>query len=783
MPDKLQELESKPAAIERRAGPRFRATSLIYAKLDKGNGGIVTCISESGLALTPAAILEDGAPDDELRKMRIQLPGFEGGIETSGQIVWKNASRKEAAVRFVDLGENAREQIRTWIAAQISKDGSRPNQAALPSMQLPTSKAKKARGPRFSFADVASSRVDGEDDIVADLSEGIAEAGAFPSNADVNDLFGDPGQAASSVLDGPAFADEQNKEEHSAREEQQTQSKLEEDGEEQPLSPIRERRRHPRRKILLFTYAVLGEDNGGLVFSLSEGGMALTAATSLRDDHFAKMRVRFPDSEDWIETKGRLAWVCDSGKEAGVQFVDLPEQARLRIREWASAEEVAVEFHGEQGEALRNPLPPPDAPIYEGQEEPFSEPGQPKGTLEEQLRAPAAPTPAALFASGIKGVLARVSVRKRVARIKLPRGPKRGVKGSGRIARSALVSAAVVIMVVAGWNFLQRSSLNGARGSMAQNIPPNIPNDAALNESTKTEAPPASASERAIAGSLTKDSPVSLAENGAASESEARITPSPKSKPEVEDSLRRADRGARASAANPASHKTNPPRGNIPSAREQKARPVQWIAPAPVPALEKKSVANQAVANKSAENKPLLTAKAVPVLSKNNEINAPPPSLNLSPIRAEAASAGEMKEEKLLVASKQPEPPVARTGIVTVSFDPYPSIRLPTSENSKKSRQGKSLQMGHLLTRVEPIYPEEAKQQGIEGAVKVHAIFTKEGTVQSLIEVSGPPPLVPAAMNAVRQWRYSQTVLGGQAMETEEDVTVLFRLSNQASKN
>ena len=102
-------------------------------------------------------------------------------------------------------------------------------------------------------------------------------------------------------------------------------------------------------------------------------------------------------------------------------------------------------------------------------------------------------------------------------------------------------------------------------------------------------------------------------------------------------------------------------------------------------------------------------------------------------------------------APKQPEAPVARTPLVTVSFDAYPSIRIPKAENPKKSRQGKSLQMGRLLTRAEPVYPEEAKQQGVEGAVKVHAIFNREGTVHSLISVSGPPLLVPAAMNAVRR--------------------------------
>jgi TonB family protein len=152
-------------------------------------------------------------------------------------------------------------------------------------------------------------------------------------------------------------------------------------------------------------------------------------------------------------------------------------------------------------------------------------------------------------------------------------------------------------------------------------------------------------------------------------------------------------------------------------------------------------------------------------------------------MQPEAASTFGKEKEALLVAPKQPEVPLVRTPIVSVSFDPYPSIRMPEKENSKKSRQGKSLQMGHLVRRIDPVYPEEAKQQGVEGAVKIHVVLSREGAVKSLTSMSGPPLLAPAAMSAVRQCRFSPTLLAGQAMETEEDVTVLFRLSSVPSKN
>jgi protein TonB len=86
-----------------------------------------------------------------------------------------------------------------------------------------------------------------------------------------------------------------------------------------------------------------------------------------------------------------------------------------------------------------------------------------------------------------------------------------------------------------------------------------------------------------------------------------------------------------------------------------------------------------------------------------------------------------------------------------------------------------------LLSRVEPIYPEDAKQQGIQGTVKLHAIIDRHGSVENLQSANGPPILVAAAMNAVRQWRFTETLLAGRSVETEEDIDIVFRLSNPAA--
>jgi periplasmic protein TonB len=79
-----------------------------------------------------------------------------------------------------------------------------------------------------------------------------------------------------------------------------------------------------------------------------------------------------------------------------------------------------------------------------------------------------------------------------------------------------------------------------------------------------------------------------------------------------------------------------------------------------------------------------------------------------------------------------------------------------------------------LINRVEPVYPRVAIAAGIQGSVKLHAIIARSGRIESLELISGPPLLVQAALDAVRQWRYRPYYLNGEAVEVETFITVNF---------
>ena len=85
---------------------------------------------------------------------------------------------------------------------------------------------------------------------------------------------------------------------------------------------------------------------------------------------------------------------------------------------------------------------------------------------------------------------------------------------------------------------------------------------------------------------------------------------------------------------------------------------------------------------------------------------------------------------------------------------------------------------GLLIQRVEPVYPPLAKTARVQGDVVLSAIIDSNGLIKNLQLVSGHPMLVPAAISAVRQWRYKPYLLNGQPVEVETTITVIFTLTS-----
>jgi TonB family protein len=83
---------------------------------------------------------------------------------------------------------------------------------------------------------------------------------------------------------------------------------------------------------------------------------------------------------------------------------------------------------------------------------------------------------------------------------------------------------------------------------------------------------------------------------------------------------------------------------------------------------------------------------------------------------------------------------------------------------------------GRLIQRIEPVYPEPALEQRIQGEVELEALVGKDGFVEQLKLVSGDAQLAAAAADAVRRWRFRPYQSDGQAVEFSTHVSVDFRL-------
>jgi TonB family protein len=84
-----------------------------------------------------------------------------------------------------------------------------------------------------------------------------------------------------------------------------------------------------------------------------------------------------------------------------------------------------------------------------------------------------------------------------------------------------------------------------------------------------------------------------------------------------------------------------------------------------------------------------------------------------------------------------------------------------------------------LIRGVAPEYPDGARQKHIEGSVTLIALIDKNGDVGELSVVSGPNLLVPAALEAVRQWKYKPYLLQGEPLAMQTQIVVPFLLRPQ----
>ena len=119
-------------------------------------------------------------------------------------------------------------------------------------------------------------------------------------------------------------------------------------------------------------------------------------------------------------------------------------------------------------------------------------------------------------------------------------------------------------------------------------------------------------------------------------------------------------------------------------------------------------------------------------------------------------------QETITVTARRPgqlAPPPASTGVVRVGGN----IKQPTK-----------------VFNVAPIYPASMQAAGLEGVVKLDVLIATDGTVASVrvAESQVHPAFAEAASQAVKQWKFTPTLLNGQPVEVEMTASISFSLTD-----
>ncbi len=104
-----------------------------------------------------------------------------------------------------------------------------------------------------------------------------------------------------------------------------------------------------------------------------------------------------------------------------------------------------------------------------------------------------------------------------------------------------------------------------------------------------------------------------------------------------------------------------------------------------------------------------------------------------------------------------------------------PALNGPALPSRVRVSQG--VTTGMVVKKVQPIYPEQARQARIQGTVRMSAIISKAGEVVDIEVIEGPIELVVSAVNAVRQWKYRPYLIKGEPVEVDTQLTVNYTLS------
>src|SRR5580704_4202565 len=598
------------------------------------------------------------------------------------------------------------------------------------------------------------------------------------------------------------------------------------------ITDARDRRSHARQ-ITTLNYITLGESNGGILLNISEDGLAFTAAEPLVGEFVPRLRFQLEEKAEWIEASGRIVWLNDSKKGAGIQFLDISDADRRQIRRWIESKNLSEIQDAErttrkirrETEVTPFPVPKSNTRNIEKQYEILEPHLQRMFPSENVLGGEAArPAQSHQVEAFNKTQPARADyfpsendVRREVPVAPDPQVEIHSSSREGRHTESQ--SESVAHVPAAQTRFAQAVQVETlAETETHQKETESAPLERAPliehSESVPERRPDSTAHTNQFLPSGLTGRSVRVPSFGYQSTSSPIYEKQDDWTNWVDPaaSTHRSKLGfvvmgvllVVAAFAIGLAFGHGSLEGFIDNIREYvpdkyRQEPTANISAAesapPAPKVEKTQTDTPAQADsdksvnqpsEAAATSSPQTPSSQPIASRtDNKETATAASSQTDTDSASdtgkpAAGEGDSMPVLISVAGSgsgpfrltAPETAVSATSSVAVSSQA--TILVPREVGVDAAQEAKRLQLGTLVFRVDPQYPKKIGRGEVE-IVKLLATVGENGQVTNVQQLSGSLPFATAAMSAIREWKYSPTLFDGRPVKTEEKITVAFR--------
>src|SRR6202789_3010065 len=700
-----EQLAGLPESSDRRARVRRNPSEVTCLELGEGNGGIVLNVSETGIAIAVAQTILD----DHFPCLSFRLPQLDRTFLAEGEIVWRSESSKSAGLRFVNLDERDRVQIRNWIRAEIV---STQFETALDANPVAPKPVLIMPSPRKAASTWAQSEAERDEARAAEFDR------MFPSETTLTLQAQAPAEivepefnflAESTEIEDVEIAAEAF---HAAQEEHRASDETE------------------------VSEAALGEmaANGSADLEFAEENTA-------RKLRWHEKWERFHQEREHLERA-----------RAHETILELPAPFS------APLPEPPAEQHAEVGAQAREELP--HAPT--GSERISAPPLA--GNLMGAWNSSSAAMPRESGARGgmILGSSLLGTQLARQGEDRIFAAPVKAAAAAGPTNEKNPLSIAALCIVLVTMCFIlgyaiQPGSFQFAKSSFADTpaaaVTPDAHAAAAPVMPTVGQATDPTGAQQDVTSSATPAN-AGIDETSAAATKTLAV-------PEVESSVR-------------------------------PTQPAKAISPAEKPLVSSASTVRENEADEKSANAPV-AATSTPTTSAPS---TPRPSVSAVPAPASAsagapagATTSAPAHESVTPVSffpvtapsegappklmQLPEETISETPSIVVRSHQFlfvPALPGPESEHPLQR-----VHLGDRMVEIAPNYPAQALEKMQGGSVHLRTTIGTDGLVVDVQPISGPTNLIPAAVSAVRQWRYKPTDIDGKPIAIEEDIVIEFR--------